>query len=106
MTMTNRNMRTYLLAKCEVVRSRAGIQKLDFEATVRNGRGLADQLIQPLLRQHAVPLLVHVETAGVAGGMAVDEDTNSTRGSCRGGAHDQVQIASMKLEDDPTIGFV
>jgi hypothetical protein len=54
-------------AECECIRPHAGIQELDFESSLCHGRGLTDQLVQPLFGSRAIALIVNVESVSSAG---------------------------------------
>src|SRR5262245_37077546 len=59
----------------------AVVEELDFEHAIRDGLGLANQLIQPVARDTAVALFINVRSVRCARRLAVDEDAESHRNS-------------------------
>ena len=55
----------------------ARIEKFDLELSVRDGRRLSDQLIQPRCGQRAVAMLVHVHAVRSARRLAIEAHAKS-----------------------------
>ena len=93
-------------AEREIKRSHAWIEKLDLELSIRDGLGLSDQLIRPLLGSRAVALFVSVDSVSDAWRLSVDEHAKSHGSSTPCRRHDEVQIAGVKAVRDPPVGLV
>ena len=50
----------------------AGIEEFDLEQSIHNGLGLPNELIEPLFRDGAVPVLVDIDAMSGAGRAAVE----------------------------------
>jgi hypothetical protein len=77
------------------------MEKLDLELSINNGLPLSDQLIQPGFRNHAVALLVDVNSVSITGPLSIEEHTESHRTSARR-CQDEVQIARMEPDRNPS----
>ena len=60
-------------AEREGERLHSGVEELDLELAIHYWRPLANQLIQTLLRDRAVPLLVYIAAMTYAGRLSIDE---------------------------------
>ena len=67
---------------------------------------LANQLIEPLLRDRSVALLVDVEAVRVARRLSVDEHPKRHRGPSLPRAQDEVDVAGVEAERDLPAGAV
>src|SRR5919112_4982155 len=94
------------LAEGEGVGLDTGIREGDLEGALGDGAGLADQLVQPRVGDHAMALVVEVGAVGGARGLVVDPHLEPyRRPPCRRG-HDQVQVAGVEAGGDPPLGLV
>jgi hypothetical protein len=84
------------LPKCKGIGADTGIEEFDLEDSVRNGRPLTDQLIEPHVR-HASPALgVDVGTVIGSRWMVIDPDTEANWTTLLLRPHDQMKIAGME----------
>ncbi len=84
----------------------ARVGKDDLERPVGDRSALADQLVEPLLSDRPVALLVDVEAVRLSGRLAVDEHAERHRAASRARAHDEVDVASVEAERDPSVRAV
>src|SRR5262245_24367113 len=84
----------------------ARIEEFDLELPVGDGARLSDQLIQPLLGGRAVASIVDVQPVSAARRLSVDENAESHGSSSRQRPHDQMKIAGVEANRDPSVGLV
>jgi hypothetical protein len=63
-------------------------------------------VIEPLLRHGAVAMFVDVEIVSGAGRVSVDEHAERHRRASFRRTHDEVDVAGVKAERDPTVAFI
>ncbi len=88
------------LAEGERVGLSARVGKGDFEGALGDRSRLADELVQPWLGDHAVPLGIHVDTVPGAGRLPVEAHLEPDRVGAPGRSHDHVQVAGMEAAGD------
>jgi hypothetical protein len=88
------------LPEGEAVGLNVGVGEGDLESAVGDGAGLADELVNPLLREVAVAVGVDVGSVGRAGWLSVDEDPASHRASWFRWSHDEVEVAGVEAAGD------
>src|SRR5260221_7342375 len=93
-------------AEREAICLDAGIEELDLEGALRDRPGLADQLIRALVPDDPLATGLDVAPVGTARDLAVEIDPERDRGAPCGGAHDEVEVAGVEPEGDPSAGFV
>src|SRR3954447_4576728 len=90
-------------AEREDVGPGAGLAERDLHRPFADRAGLADELVQAAVAEHAVPLLVDVHAGGRTRRLAVEEHAEGDRLAGSGGQH-EVGIASGEAEGDAAAG--
>jgi hypothetical protein len=90
----------------ERVGRHAWIEKLDFELPIGDGLRLSDQLVQPLLDNHATALVVNIGPMSRARRLSVNAHPESHPGPSRCRSHDKMKIAGVKTIHNPPVGLV
>src|SRR5256885_15321651 len=78
----------------------SGVEELDFEQPVADPRGLADQLIRPLVVRNAVAVVVDVDTVRAPGRLAVETDPESHSRVRGRRPHDEMKVTGMEAIRD------
>src|SRR5262245_39589347 len=96
----------FWLAEREHVCLDAVIGETELERALVARPALPDQLVEPLLDDGPVSVLVVVESVRVAGWFAVDEDLVRHGRPVHRRAEDEVDVARVEAERDPSVGLV
>ena len=82
-----------------------GSEECDLERPVADRTSLANQLVQPLLGQHAVTLFVYIESVRGAGRFSVDEHGERHARAPRRRSHHEIDVAGVEPKRDPSNGL-
>src|SRR5882672_7817935 len=78
------------------------LQEFDLELSIHRRLGLPDELIEPMLDEHASALRIDVDAMGRPGRPSVEEDAKRHGLASRGRPHDEMKITGVKtIEDAP-----
>src|SRR5437016_4364626 len=100
-----------LSSEREHVRLDPGVEELDLEQPITDLRGLADQLIHPLVVGNAVAVLVDIDAVHAPRWLAVEADAEShrrPRGPRPAGRrpHHEMKVTGMEAIRDGTTRFI
>src|ERR1700704_5410187 len=90
----------------EHVRLDPGVAELDLEQPIADLRGLADQLIHPLVVGNAVPVLVDIDAVHAPRWLAVEADAESHRRPRGRRPHHEMKVTGAEAIRDGTTRFI
>src|ERR1700730_2126410 len=90
----------------EHVRLDPGVEELDLEQPIADLRGLADQLIHPLVVGNAVAVLVDIDALRAPRWLAVDADAESHRRLRGWRPQHEMKVTGMEAIPDGTTRFI
>ena len=93
-------------AEREAVRLHARIEELDLEQAVDDRPRLADQLVRALLGDDPAASGLHVAPLSSSRDLAIEEDPERDGRAFGRRTHDEVEIAGVELEGEPSAGLV